>query len=467
MPRIQFVLYLAALFLAQRSPLRGEPAGGTIAGRVVDAQEHPVAGAELFAQFRSDVGVGASRTGESHEQRLGTTSEDGTFHVDDLAPGSFDLVVRASGYVEGRLDGLRPEDGRRTGLRVVLAEGARITGRVLDPAGEPAGDLTVVLRRGRPGARRDRSRKLFRVVRVSTDRSGRYRLSGLDPGTYRLTIEGSAAGTASAEVKVAERETRSLDFRLAPAQKVEVSGFVRDESGQPVGDVRVSVVANPAPNVETSYGTSSLDDGSFVIRRFPRRVPRRFRQRRIRAAREGARVRVHGTPVSGLEVRMARTGLVESPAMCAAWVWDRTSSTSSKSRPRLLASRRCARSSASNRRSASTGSNPGPGAARHARRPADRVDRYVVAGRQTELDLDFSGPLVITRDGHDRRPASCPSPADSAARRGERPLSGHTGDDGSFRLEGLSPGTWSLVFVGADGRGAMRAIQVPRRTLSR
>jgi hypothetical protein len=433
---------------------------GSIAGRVVDAQGRPIAGAELAADFRSEATAGSGGGSQtSREQRLGTTGEDGTFHIDGLGPGSFDLVVRAAGYVEGRLEGVRPEGGRLVGLRVVLSEGARIEGLVLDQSGAPAAGVTIAVKRlGRVSDGID-PRKLFRIVRVPADRAGRYRVSGLEPGRYRLTVEGSADGTASAEVDV-RKEDQALDFRLAPAQEVEVSGTVVDEAGQPFEGVEVSLVSHPAPDIENSFGSVSVEDGSFTILRVPAGEYRVAIQGPGVAGGEAPRVQVAGAPVSGVVVRVPRAGLGEIRGQARGLAFGQSMFLKIE-----------ATSPGQPARSLNVGLD---GRFRFDRLPPGtwtlrgtvggfqkEASAEVAAGKTADLDLDFSGPLAVAGTIEvDGRPLSG-ARLTALSVGGSDGISGRTGEDGSFHLEGLTPGVWSLVFVGEDGRGTVRAVEVP------
>jgi hypothetical protein len=91
----------------------------TVSGRVVDAETlRPIARAE----------VGPCRT-----------DDDGTFSIADLDVryGRVQLTVRANGYVAGAID--EPVGGRAGAITVhaALRPAARITGTILDAAGEP------------------------------------------------------------------------------------------------------------------------------------------------------------------------------------------------------------------------------------------------------------------------------------------------------------------------------------------
>ena len=192
--------------------LAPDEAGG-ITGIVVDAAGLPIAGAELFAvrEVRRETANGTAT--ERREERLAASDTHGGFHAGGLAPGSFDLVARANGYVEGRIAGLDlGAGGRRPDLKIALADGQSVEGQVRDGEDNPASGVTVRARRIRAiGTGAVLSR--FDSVAVS-ERGGHFRLSGLTPGPYEVIAE-SPLGRARASVVVAAAPIH-LDLRLGP-----------------------------------------------------------------------------------------------------------------------------------------------------------------------------------------------------------------------------------------------------------
>ncbi len=111
--------------------------GARLAGRVVDDTGRPVAGAEILRQGTttlSDV-VQLDWT----DTLLATSTDDGTFAIDELAFGRTTLEVRAPGFVRLRRDFFA--DGERPEWHVELARAAPITGRVVGAA--PGSELEV------------------------------------------------------------------------------------------------------------------------------------------------------------------------------------------------------------------------------------------------------------------------------------------------------------------------------------
>jgi hypothetical protein len=129
-----------------------------------------------------------------------------------------------------------------------LARGTWLTGRVRDPTGKPAANVTIETRHyTAPNASRDLSR--------TTDANGEFRFGGLRELEYELFVRDRkrklAAKTSVTPLK--DRPAR-LDVQLQPM--VKVTGRVRDDDGNPVADalVRLSIW-------DRRYGTTTPDIG--------------------------------------------------------------------------------------------------------------------------------------------------------------------------------------------------------------
>ena len=84
---------------------------------------------------------------------------------------------------------------------------AAVRGTVLDPAGAPAGKIEL----------RFISEATGEVRRVTSDAEGRYVAAELEPGAYRIEVEGGQYRTFSARVELAVRQELRLDLPLALA----------------------------------------------------------------------------------------------------------------------------------------------------------------------------------------------------------------------------------------------------------
>lgn len=173
------------------------PEGGRILGTVVDAETgRPVGTIDVVAtrrrtaddpppgptMFRSADGTSVYSMGPTGP--IVTLTSPGRYEATGTEPGTYDLVVKATGYVPARVDGVSVATTDVEVPTVRLSRGLRVHGRVRLPDGETPLDrtLTFVAERTGPDA------VAGSVVLTST---GTYELTGLTPGRYRVVATGS------------------------------------------------------------------------------------------------------------------------------------------------------------------------------------------------------------------------------------------------------------------------------------
>lgn len=126
----------------------------------------------------------------------------GRFSVTALPVGRATLTAAAPGYVTVSRDvdvvaGDRMHDITVRDVRIELARGGVVIGRVRDDHGDPVGDASV----GVAG------------LRARTDRDGNFRIDGVAPGTTRVTVE-KAGTSAGDDVEVRAGEESRVELRL-------------------------------------------------------------------------------------------------------------------------------------------------------------------------------------------------------------------------------------------------------------
>jgi len=128
------------------------------------------------------------------------TGDDGRFVVEDLAAGRFTLSATRSGFVSIALGATRPS---QTGTPVVVTDGDHLMGVVLhllpgavidgtirDALGAPAADSLVTLHQLHAPIGGARQVSLVTIPGDSrTDDRGHYRLFGLAPGEYVISVD--------------------------------------------------------------------------------------------------------------------------------------------------------------------------------------------------------------------------------------------------------------------------------------
>ncbi len=158
--------------------------------------------------MRFAIRVGPGR-GRGPGQMVAFHAEDGRFEIDDVPAGRWDVEVNASGYQRGRAAGIGVEEGGSAeGVEVRLTRGAAILGRVLEArSGRPVLDASVRADAATGGPRLPRMGLEPGDNEASSDADGRFEITGLGPGPYRVT----ASHPSWTET------TTSVDLKDAPA----------------------------------------------------------------------------------------------------------------------------------------------------------------------------------------------------------------------------------------------------------
>ena len=256
------------------------------------------------------------------------TSANGTFQLRDLPAQRLVLTAWKSGYYTDRA-------ANRSGKRVTLdctlgctqeaidfelVRGAVLEGVVLDRQGEP-------VERARVSARRigsDVSIRRGNMPRASTDDRGHFRLAGLPPGPYSLTVRGRAPGapaeTATLLVEPGESEViDDLAITLGEQSTHDVSGRLVGISLDEAK--RVQVRLQVAENAGQTFASNTDAEGRFRFTDVP--AGRYLAQAVISKRGAGRRKRfldivdIYGD-VQGLILRPGRGGTVEGAVRVAA-----------------------------------------------------------------------------------------------------------------------------------------------------
>lgn len=226
-------------------------------GMVSDESGRPVAGAQLSATSSDDLPGFADST---------ATTDGGVFSLNQMRPGTFELLAVADGFLATTVKITAPADG----LTVVLSDGATVSGTVTESDGRPVQGAHVYAAPGRSDdgvAHVDYGRK-----RVLSDDEGRFEIRGLKHGPHTLTAlvfprsgrHPSTSRSASTTVDLARID--STQAHIVFPRTVQITGVVTDEAGGPLPGVKVS--ATPVAETADSYASNAGDsdgDGNFVI----------------------------------------------------------------------------------------------------------------------------------------------------------------------------------------------------------
>lgn len=417
----------------------------TIAGRLLSPEGEPVERGYVVL-IKHDQDRGPFGPGSGGGSMASTwTMKDGSFRFEQALSGAYSLEGRGEGYLaseELRLE--VKEEGEEKVHLLHLRWGATVSGRVLDPEGEPVEGARV-------GVKSKGNRHSTGHDETSTDAAGAYRLSGVEAGDISLRATHADYAAEVQSLVVEPRGHHLLDFVFSQGQAV--TGRVVTELGEPVAGARVRLPGNgPEPGrASRFYETFSDPDGSF---RFPAVAPGRYfpeAQMEGWLPTRGQELEVSDFPMAGVSLTLRRGAIItgtilglESEKLIALQV--------SASHQDLGYER----GNVTHEGQYRVGPlKPGPwvldfvleGDGRR------RFKRFVVEGEDVELvvDVDFSSGFnvqgAVRRGGFPVSEASVYAHGlDVSSSAGSL-----TEADGSFVLKGLEVGTYELM-VGEEGK---------------
>jgi len=229
---------------------------GSIRGTVVDAVGQPIGDAYVSAAVE-DEGVAAAAVARwSASDRPRVTAADGTFVIDRLAPGSYTVLAARKGGGEAVAEHVAVGSTTKLQIRATGSiEGTvRLAGAVID-------ELALTLT-SEAGYRRGEA--FYRT-------GGRYTLTDVAPGTYKLraTTPGGAGELAAITIAAGEHKT-GVDLTLEPLATV-TGTLVYLKTREPIRGIAMFVFARDATAFTTPDGpleSPNVTDatGRFTIR---------------------------------------------------------------------------------------------------------------------------------------------------------------------------------------------------------
>lgn len=208
--------------------------GAALEGTVRDRQGAPVAGAEIAALLVR--GRSSFMQPVRHEPPLrARTGADGRFVFSDLRPGMrYDLRIVHPGHPPAEAMGVQAPT--LVPLDIELATARSASGRVLGPGGEPVVDASVLLVQD-DRARGGSSQSTREGGRTGPD--GEFRIPNLPPGS--LDLEVAARGYKNRRLfGLRVPDDRDLDgLEIALEGGSMLDGRVRDSAGEPLPKVSI------------------------------------------------------------------------------------------------------------------------------------------------------------------------------------------------------------------------------------
>jgi hypothetical protein len=233
--------------------------GAAIEGRVLDAGGAPASGARVAARFAEIPSLAGA---DLHAPGADVTKADGTFRIEGLEPGLYDLVATAEDHAPGRADGVK---AGATGVVLRLGVSGAIAGTVRDPGGAPLAAFAVVVTLQRGSLEREPA-----ATRSFLDAEGRYRIEGLGPGSYEVVAAAlDAAPSAPVIVQIADPPGPLVTADLTVGKGARLRGTVSDaESHAPIEGARIALegALGRDSDVPLLATATSSADGSFELR---------------------------------------------------------------------------------------------------------------------------------------------------------------------------------------------------------
>jgi len=254
-----------------------------LGGTVVDASGKPVANASLQVSRSHSNAMDSSHEQEDppdkaggRDVRRGTfssakSSKDGTFQFDYLRDGDYKLSAEHDGFIQVNKSVWVPD----TALRIVMEEGATVSGVVVGKGDVPQPNVTVYLETIPEREYLYPSWKKH----ATTDDRGQFQIKAVEEGKYlvlALQAVGKArTGMRTASARVTVEGGRSTAVTLRFEGTASMSGSVIDAAGNALASVKVTAYPQrgqkqdgyPA-GIEVYEGmasTTTQEDGAFEI----------------------------------------------------------------------------------------------------------------------------------------------------------------------------------------------------------
>ena len=224
-----------------------EPAG-RISGRVTSRDGAPVAGAVV--EFAPDAngmmslfmgGMGADKVPVPAPRAV--SRDDGTYEMDGISARTVKFSAEHAGYLSATSASVTvTARGAVEHVDFVLARESVLEGRVTDPKGAPIADAEVKVEVPAEGMAKMMAQFMGGVTRQGrTGPDGAFRVVGLTDGARGVTVEAEGWLSAKETVTLGAQTSTRQDFTLKPGYRV--SGRVVSPDGGPVPGATVGVTA--------------------------------------------------------------------------------------------------------------------------------------------------------------------------------------------------------------------------------
>jgi len=257
-----------------------EPAAG-IRGTVTLEEDQPPAAFSILVYAEAESAADGGTVGLTRQQ--GFATPDGSFRIDNIAPGTYTVEARAPDWAPERRSGIVAAPGEATEIdTIVLKPGRGLDGRVVAAEDAmPVQGVTLELRAPRGWMRASDEIPYGTAV---SDEDGVFMLRGLVPGEYALRAHHFAFAMAEITVAVAADDSGE-EIVVQLSRGGSLSGTVRDRFGSP-SPQRTVVLGKTLTDPEARQ---SRTDAAGVYR-FDRVAPGTYEARLTPDAGQGFRI---------------------------------------------------------------------------------------------------------------------------------------------------------------------------------
>ncbi|WP_281658304.1 carboxypeptidase regulatory-like domain-containing protein [Halobacillus sp. Cin3] len=227
---------------------------GSIEGQLIDSDGNPITGAGLQVRLLNELNVVIATT---------LAQPDGSFQFENILPGSYIVSANATGYQSGSV-GVTVEADETSQATLSLAPfPATLTGQVLN-------QLTGIGIDGSSVTVTDPFTGKI-IGDTFTDADGNFILNNLAAGSYNVTASASGFGSVSTSVLLESGNTTAVVLSLSP-NPGEVAGSVSDRmTGEPLGGASVEIfdetgafILSTSTNSNGNFSAFGLSPGNYT-----------------------------------------------------------------------------------------------------------------------------------------------------------------------------------------------------------